>query len=64
LFWLSNGAGSAIYFTFSVVCFIHNTVLLGMAQNLLVGVSITTLPQNNSSFGDALIYVVTGGNGH
>jgi hypothetical protein len=33
-----------------------------MAQNLLVGAPMTTFPQNNSSFGDALIYVVTGGN--
>jgi hypothetical protein len=31
--------------------------------NLLIGVPMTTFPQNKGSFGDALVYVLTGGNG-
>jgi hypothetical protein len=36
--------------------------LLGMAQNLLVMLPMTTFPQNDSSFLYALSYVITNGN--
>lgn len=36
--------------------------LLGMAQNLLVMLPMTTFPQNDSSFLTALSYVITNGN--
>ena len=47
-----------------LVLFVLFTVqfFVGMAQNLLVAVPMTTFPQNNSSFADALSYVVIGGN--
>ena len=35
---------------------------VGMAQNLLVALPMTMFPQNNSSFLNALSYVITGGN--
>jgi hypothetical protein len=35
---------------------------LGMAQNLLVMLPMTTFPQNDSSFLNALSYVITDGN--
>ncbi|MGA3291073.1 MAG: hypothetical protein ABSD42_12640 [Candidatus Bathyarchaeia archaeon] len=35
---------------------------VGMALNLLVVTPMTTFPNNSSSFGDAIVYVVTGGN--
>ena len=36
--------------------------LVGMANNLLVTPPMTTFPQNNSAFADALSYVAAGGN--
>lgn len=47
-----------------LVLFVLFTVqfFVGMAQNLLVTVPMTTFPQNNSAFADALSYIVTGGN--
>jgi hypothetical protein len=35
---------------------------VGMAQNLLVAIPMTMFPQNNSSFANALSYIITGGN--
>jgi len=35
---------------------------LGMAQNLLVMLPMTTFPQNNGSYLNALSYLITGGN--
>ncbi len=46
----------ALFALFTVQFFV------GMAQNLLVTIPMTTFPQNNGAFLNALSYVITGGN--
>ena len=60
---LTKMKGSALSTTL-LLLFVLFTVqfLLGMAQNLLVMLPMTTFPQNDSSFLTAFSYVITDGN--